>query len=387
MIRRLRCALGARAFGGAPGGEAADAAVGRGMADVLSALDNVIDDEATLGSIYAELGNGVPGAAADGAAGTAADEARGRTGRPQPAITTARAGGPAASRRRPAPRKLARRQVALRSAAGAAAALAAGAVALVAVGVPGAGQGGAAAAVNTAYVVKRLDGALNAAGPGAIAQMTVTTRSAGVTTTAQEWSYGNQWRSATNSPAGHPAYDEGLSHGVYTVVSYPARAWARNHESGRVSAPALGPSGCEPVIAGFPLFPSGLPAVDVSAGSLPAAVARNLRAAISCGALAGAGRQRVDGVEAIKLTSRSASPIAETIWVSPGTYLPVRVVIRPASGQQGPWQTADITWLKPTARNLAMLTVPVPAGFRHVRSVPILDQLSGGSAVKAEPAP
>ena len=29
-------------------------------------------------------------------------------------------------------------------------------------------------------------------------------------------------------------------------------------------------------------------------------------------------------------------------------------------------QTADITWLPPTAQNLAKLTVPIPAGFRKV---------------------
>jgi hypothetical protein len=374
MIRRLRCVLGERAFGGGTGRQAADAAVGRGMADVLAALDNVIDDEAALGSIYAGLGNGVPAPAAGRGAGTTADEARA----PQPAITTPRAGRPQAARRR----------LALRSAAGVAAALAAGAVALAAVDGPGAGQGGAGqAAVSTAYVVKRVDGALSAAGPGAIAQVTVTTLGAAGPTTAQEWSYGDQWRSVTFSAAGHPAYDQGFSRGVYTVVSYPARAWARRGESGRVAVPALGPSGCEPAIAGFPLFPSGLPAIDNSAGSLPAAVARNLRAAISCGALAGAGRQRVAGIEAIKLTSRPGSPIAETIWVSPGTYLPVRVVIRPAPGTPGPSQTADISWLKPTVENMAKLTVPIPARFRRVPLGPILHHIPGGSAQKIEGTP
>ncbi len=371
MIRRLR-----DAFDGGTSRQAADAAVSRGMADVLAALDNVIDDEAALGCICAGLGDSVPGTAMVRAAGTTAGEARGRTGGPEPAITTARASGRPASRRR----------LALRSAAGAAAALAAGAVALVAVEVPSAGQGDAArTAVNTAYVVKRVDGALSA--PDAVAQMTVTTRGAGGTVTAEEWSYGNQWRSVTDSAAGDPAYDEGLSQGVYTVVSYQARAWARHRESGNQPAPALGPSGCEPVMADVPLFPSGLPVVDVSAGSLPAAVARNLRAAISCGALAGAGRQQVDGIEAIKLTSRPGSPVAETIWVSPGTYLPVRVVIRPASGQPGPWQTADFTWLEPTPQNLARLTVPVPAGFRQVRLGPILHRMSRDTAVKVGSAP
>jgi hypothetical protein len=46
MIRWLR-----DAFGGATKREAADAAVGRGMADVLAALDDVIDDDAALGRI------------------------------------------------------------------------------------------------------------------------------------------------------------------------------------------------------------------------------------------------------------------------------------------------------------------------------------------------
>ena len=62
------------------------------------------------------------------------------------------------------------------------------------------------------------------------------------------------------------------------------------------------------------------------------------------------------------------------------TDLPVRVVVRSApatpflpQGKLVPTnskgvlrQTADITWLPPTAQNLAKLTVPVPAGFRQV---------------------
>ena len=77
------------------------------------------------------------------------------------------------------------------------------------------------------------------------------------------------------------------------------------------------------------------------------------------------GRQRVNGVEAIELTSRHTGPVAETIWVSPGTYLPVRVVVRSPGGSAFR-QTADITWLQPTAQNLAKFTVPIPAGFRQV---------------------
>jgi hypothetical protein len=95
-------------------------------------------------------------------------------------------------------------------------------------------------------------------------------------------------------------------------------------------------------------------------------VASALRAAISCGALTEAGRQRIDGTNAVELASRPGSPISETIWVSPGTYLPERIVVRLTLINAVLQRTADITWLKPTAQNLDKLTVPIPAGFRQV---------------------
>jgi hypothetical protein len=331
MIIRLRAA-----FGGAASAEAAEAAVGRGMADLLAALDNVIDDDAALRRVWAG-----------------------------PAVSTARAAGQAASRRRLAPF----------FAGGAAAALAAGAVVAMAILLPGAGPADAKGpAVTTAYVVKRITSALSAADPGEIAQMTVTTRSTGapgtrsVTTTGEVWSYGDRWRSVTYSAAGYPRYDEGFSTAAtYTVVNYRARTWARRPGLGRPAKLAPGTRGCGPVVASLPLLlQPGLPGSGLAAGWQPATVARALHAAISCGSLAVAGRQRVDGVEALKLTSSQDSPISETIWVSPGTYLPVRVVVGPPFGMPGPWQTADISWLRPTAHNLAELTVPVPTGFRQV---------------------
>ena len=272
--------------------------------------------------------------------------------------------------------------------------------------VPGARYDGAGAAVDTAYVVKRVDTALSTADPGTIAQMTVTTRSAAIpggataTTTAEEWSYGDQWRSVTYSQGGHPVYDEGFSSSsAYTLVSYLTRTWARQPGLGRPAVPsglpALGflpapnrpvsmPRGCEPVIAGLPLLlQPGLPGIGFSASSPPATVARALRTEIPCGTLAVAGRQRVDGTEAIEVTSRQNSPVSETIWVNPGTYLPVRIVVRSASGAPAFQRTADITWLRPTAQNLAKLTVPVPAGFRQVPLakvvLPILQQIPDGS--------
>jgi hypothetical protein len=281
------------------------------------------------------------------------------------------------------------RRLALRSVAGAAAALTAGAVALVAVVVPGAGGSAAAAS----YVVKRADSALSVADPGEIAQMTVATRGPAmfggttVTATAEEWSYGGRWRSVTYSSAGHPVYDEGSSTAsVYTLVNYQTKEWARQPGLGRPSASVFSPRNCGPVIAAAPLlFQTGLPGIGFSASSPPSTVARALHTAISCGTLAVAGRQRVDGIEAIELTSRPGSPISETIWVNPGTYLPVRVVVHSAFGAPA-LLTANITWLSPTAQNLARLTVPIPAGFRQVPLAeavrPILPKFPGGPVPK-----
>jgi hypothetical protein len=282
-----------------------------------------------------------------------------------------------------------RRRLALSSAA-AVGALAAGAVALVAVMVPGV-RGGRAD--TTAYVVKRVSSALSAAEPGEIAQMTVTTRtaqtpgSASTTTTAEEWSNGDQWRLVTYSPDGRPLYDEGFSTSLYTLVNYQARTWARqpglSPGAGGVSV-VPGPPGCQrtPAAVSPLLFAYGLPGTRSTASSLPSTVARDLRAAVSCGALVDAGRQRVDGTEAIELTRQRGSPVSETIWVSRSTYLPVRVVVRFSFGKlPSREQTADFTWLPPTAQNLAKLTVPIPAGFRQVpvasAALPILQQLYG----------
>jgi hypothetical protein len=289
-----------------------------------------------------------------------------------------------------------RRRLALRSAA-VVAALAAGAVALVVVVVPG-GTGGTAEAAN---VVKRVRSALSAAEPGEIAQMTVTTRSAAMygqatTATTEEWSYGSQWRSVTYSAGGQPLYDEGFStSSLYTLVSYQARTWARQSGLGgpvAVTPLVPGSRGCQPMpSAAVPLlFGYGLPGAAVSANSLPSTVARELRTAVSCGAFTADGRQRVNGIEALRLTSRPGSPISETIWVSPSTYLPVRVIARLDLGARpGRQQTANITWLPPTAQNLARLAVPIPAGFRRVPVAqavpPILQQLQGGVPGKLQP--
>jgi hypothetical protein len=287
-----------------------------------------------------------------------------------------------------------RRRLALRSTAGVATALAAAAVALVVVEVPGAGTGGSAVA--SASVVKRVDNALSAAQPGDLARMTVTTHSVSafggpaVTTTAEEWSYRDQWRSVVYSSAGRPLYDEGFASSVYTLVNDQTRTWARETGLGRAAETPYGPVSCGlvpvPGRAAPQLFQPGLPGMGFSASSPPVAAAKDLRTAVSCGRLVVVGRQRVGGAEATELTSQPGSLISETVWVSPGTYLPMRVVVRSDIGQPVVRLTADITWLQPTKRNLANLTVPIPAGFRRVQLInaviPIVQGIQGKQGPK-----
>ena len=83
--------------------------------------------------------------------------------------------------------------------------------------------------------------------------------------------------------------------------------------------------------------------------------------ALACGGLSVTGRTRVDGAAAIKLTGTPRlMKLPLTVYVSPATYLLVRVVI---GGLR-----QDYRWLAPTAANLAMLKVRVPPGFRRVKN-------------------
>jgi len=84
-----------------------------------------------------------------------------------------------------------------------------------------------------------------------------------------------------------------------------------------------------------------------------------IRSQLSCGEYRVAGRQWIDGIDAIKITGNESHL---TLWVSPATYLPVRLVAGPGTAQR---QT-DFSWLAPTPANLAALNVTVPAGFQQV---------------------
>ena len=108
----------------------------------------------------------------------------------------------------------------------------------------------------------------------------------------------------------------GLRRGIRPLIrlhpgQLPRRTWAarRRERAARLDRHSVhrAASGCP---AGPVLFQPTLPATGLAPKSL-LTVARTLRAAVSCGTLDVAARQRFDGVEAIKLTSgpnRPSSP-------------------------------------------------------------------------------
>jgi hypothetical protein len=131
------------------------------------------------------------------------------------------------------------------------------------------------------------------------------------------------------------------------------------------------------VLPGGPVRPSCDIGQDFLAGpwaimeTSPAGWAAVIHKALSCGLFQVAGRQRIDGVPAIRLavTSRMNSHLAAlkeqiTLWVNARSFLPMRLEW---ADRKVPFYAADFSWLHPTPANLRALRVSVPAGTREVR--------------------
>jgi hypothetical protein len=171
------------------------------------------------------------------------------------------------------------------------------------------------------------------------------------------WTYRGQLRQEGFSADGKLVFDASSSttvtspgQGTVTgsVIDYPARTWW--HGVARTSVAITGR--CSP-----------LPAPDGSVVNWPAAI----RAALSCGLTYHlAGHQRIGNVNAIKLTGNPGP--AETLWINPATYLPIRIAWQWPAGPGHDIGTlvGNFRWLKPTKANLATLKVRAPSGFRMV---------------------
>jgi hypothetical protein len=158
------------------------------------------------------------------------------------------------------------------------------------------------------------------------------------------WSYQNESAQTALDAAGQPvAAEQDTATGRYgtatLAVNYRDRTWWRATTTLKPRTPPPAQPSC--------FSPGVLPNNE----TWPSAIRQEL----SCGAYTEDGRQRVDGIDAMKLTGNNGV----VLWIDPKTYLPVR--------QAGPGgQVTDFRWMRATPARLANLTVTVPAGFRRV---------------------
>jgi len=184
-------------------------------------------------------------------------------------------------------------------------------------------------------------------------------------TATENWSYGRQSRMEAYAAHGSPVVDIGI-HGTsktttVTTVLYRSATWWRatydtlGVQRLKVLAPRCGPF----LMLGMPFLDEAGPSPDW---------AGLIRHALACAQLVEAGRQVIDGQHVIRLDQTASSEIGgwQTVyWVSASTYLPVRIRMDATSSPRW-WDQEDFLWVRPTKANLAMLRVPIPAGFRRV---------------------
>jgi hypothetical protein len=185
-----------------------------------------------------------------------------------------------------------------------------------------------------------------------------------------EWSYGPLFRAEYYAADARPLYDQNSINSPAvrrtrlvsvrnTDVDYLNRTWWRT------SFPAVGisgpPASCNP--KGFGPLPQ---AIEDPANYTPSVPW--LRYYLRCGSYRLAGRQHVGGINAIKIVSPRGG-FRQVIWVNPATWLPVQSLIYFVAGgyQKQLCLLTDFHWLAATPRNLALLNVPIPAGFRRVK--------------------
>jgi hypothetical protein len=160
--------------------------------------------------------------------------------------------------------------------------------------------------------------------------------------TLVHWSYQGTDKISAFTAAGRPAFDERSTTaggGPTEAVIYGNATWWRAVSTGtQAPVPQTCGKGVELGTGGWPAF---------------------IRFELSCGAYLVHSRERVDGVDALKLTGNRG---LVALWIDPKTYLPVRAVFD--LGQR-PVRT-DFRWLPPTSASLAHLSLHVPPAFRQV---------------------
>jgi len=257
------------------------------------------------------------------------------------------------------------------TAAGTTMAVAAGLAAAGAAGAFGSSAGtGTQQASYTSYVVRHVESALAApsqansvqyarstyqpgtlldpAGPFAVRVSHGSPSSPWAVSYDQRWMYHSSARATAYGPSGQAVFGLGATLPAGAVgrsigVSYVNRTWWQQSLPARPVPSASAPINCGPQIQ-----------IPVGVGW-----AGYIRHQLSCGEYSVAGRQWVDGVDAVKIVSKQGMI---TLWVNPHSYLPVRLILDLGRINS----RTDFRWLPPTPANLAQLTVTVPAGFSQV---------------------
>lgn len=254
-----------------------------------------------------------------------------------------------------------RRTIRAVAAAAAAVAIAAGTVTGIAAATA---SPAAIPAQTTAYVLSHASSAL--ATTNRIMYTTTTTTfgpPANTQFVTDVWDYGSRIRQVDESASGKPMWDSWVQTGhgkpAQIWVDYQDRTWERF---------GIAPSGPPPKLSVCGKFGALL----IAPSATPADWKLVINAGLRCGLFHVAGRQRVDGIDAIKVTGSAnsgimlwASPAGGiTLWLDPHTYLPVQLAGSEASS--GPKPAAVVIrfyWLPPTQANLAQLTGTIPPGF------------------------
>ena len=214
------------------------------------------------------------------------------------------------------------------------------------------GTGSTSQAQTAAYVVGRVQQAVTAASAArSIVYVRLISRhviSSGIPAARRvsTWYFGDRARSKAFAADGKILIDDSDNYSKtpasFVTVNYQNSTWW--HCTGR---PGIRFSGCSRTL---------LPLADFPAWTL-------MHRELSSRDYTVVGRQRLDGIDAIKLVTAPGSGLFPlTISVDPSTYLPVRIVEFASAGRK--WQQADLRWLLPTRTNLAKLHVTVPARFR-----------------------
>jgi hypothetical protein len=223
----------------------------------------------------------------------------------------------------------------------------------------------AVSAETTAYVLSHVSAALAATNAVSYASEQETAPGAAEPPDITWWQYGGRLRQLHTTVGGAPVEDVGYTvsggHVSEIDVHYTSRTWdLLPLPSNSLPSQPSQIQGCTPRPAFITPFGS--------AAGWASAIETGLR----CGLFTVAGHQRTGGTGMIVLTGHFLAPT--TLLVDPRTYLPVELITDPGiwvdgtNGKIVPVKEdrAEFRWLPPTRSNLALLSPPIPPGFRKV---------------------